>query len=314
MRALTERIEKQLGIPDLSRKLADELSLSDLNSLLLEVYRRKTLGLTAPQLLKNYTANRFVHPSNLPVTEFLKTELQLLQSAMEQGFEPLELSPLAPLGSCSVVATVNQDKIISALRGTEIVADATNVLALEAGMRRASIRNRQQEIKLCTIHRHVRTQPLTKPGMLPHFKIFCMLSAGRDSGNFEFEIRSINEHLKFYLRHLQSSVPGIKLKLKLKALNSESPNRLYLVLYSRLKENFSNLEILEITADQRKEQYYRGIQFKLFVQLHGEEYDIADGGFVDWSQQLAGDSKERMLISGLGTEFLFNLFSNSTGE
>ncbi len=36
----------------------------------------------------------------------------------------------------------------------------------------------------------------------------------------------------------------------------------------------------------------------------GEPEDIGDGGFTDWSMQLAGNNKERLLITGLGIDRL----------
>src|ERR1700749_3896670 len=97
----------------------------------------------------------------------LESELESLRFFRERGFQPVELSPLAPFGSCSVVATVDQDKVVSAIRNTEVVADATNILALHLAAG-------GQEMRLCTVHRHVRTQPFGKKGFLPHFKIGCL--------------------------------------------------------------------------------------------------------------------------------------------
>jgi len=38
-----------------------------------------------------------------------------------------------------------------------------------------------------------------------------------------------------------------------------------------------------------------------------EEWEIADGGFVDWTQRLLGNRKERLLISGFGLELLVKM-------
>ncbi len=57
--------------------------------------------------------------------------------------------------------------------------------------------------------------------------------------------------------------------------------------------------------------YYQGAQFKILARLGSGDgssgdrlSEVADGGFVDWSQKLLGNRKERMLISGLGVERL----------
>jgi hypothetical protein len=50
--------------------------------------------------------------------------------------------------------------------------------------------------------------------------------------------------------------------------------------------------------------YYTGLQFKVVIQVKGQEWEIADGGFTTWTQLLLGNKKERLLISGFGLELL----------
>ena len=57
-------------------------------------------------------------------------------ATLPSAFSPLELSPVSPLGTNSVVATVSQNKTLTTTRGLEVVSDATNVLALECALRR----------------------------------------------------------------------------------------------------------------------------------------------------------------------------------
>ena len=42
----------------------------------------------------------------------------------------------------------------------------------------------------------------------------------------------------------------------------------------------------------------------MIIEVGQEEIEIADGGFVDWTQQLLGSKKERLLIAGFGMELL----------
>jgi hypothetical protein len=37
--------------------------------------------------------------------------------------------------------------------------------------------------------------------------------------------------------------------------------------------------------------------------------NVGDGGFTRWPEQLTGSKKERMFISGLGTEFIWKLIN-----
>jgi len=46
---------------------------------------------------------------------------------------------------------------------------------------------------------------------------------------------------------------------------------------------------------------------KMIIEINDREIEIADGGFVDWTQQLLGNKKERLLISGFGLDLLYKL-------
>jgi hypothetical protein len=68
----------------------------------------------------------------------------------------------------------------------------------------------------------------------------------------------------------------------------------------------------DIALSTTGNRYYRGVRFKIFVTLDGSRLELAEGGFVDWSQKILGSKKERVLISGLGVERILtcSLFSN----
>lgn len=307
MTKIADSLLKKLGLPGLLEKLTTGISPSDLNSLLLDVYRKTASQITAVDLLRNYNSNRFVAPNNNDPIEFREFELRLLKIAKERGYIPIELSPLAPLGSCSAMATVDQNKIISAVRGTEVVSDATNVMALESSKRRKQLKFDHTTIQFSTIHRHVRAQVFNTPGFHPHFKIFCLTTAGKDIGSFEFEKQSLWSHLTLYEKMLKDFLGLDNLFIRLKALNGSHENTLFNSVSDFIVNKFKNLRFQRVEANAGKEQYYKHLQFKIILVRDQKEFDIGDGGFVDWSQQLTGNKKERMLISGMGIEFLFNL-------
>jgi len=53
--------------------------------------------------------------------------------------------------------------------------------------------------------------------------------------------------------------------------------------------------------------YYKLLQFKFFIQRNGQEINLSDGGFVDWTQKLIPNKKHRMIISGVGTELIHKM-------
>src|SRR5260370_20357322 len=118
--------------------------------------------------------------------------------AAAAGFEALELWPLAPLGSCSVIALASQNKIVSTVRGTEVVSDPTNLLALESARRLR--KNAAQTIKLTTNHRCVRAQAVPNaPGFAAHFRLFCITTAGHERKDQDLLVESLSEHIQTHL-------------------------------------------------------------------------------------------------------------------
>jgi hypothetical protein len=61
--------------------------------------------------------------------------------------------------------------------------------------------------------------------------------------------------------------------------------------------------------------YYTGACFHIYAtNVAGNEFELIDGGFTTWTQQILSNSKERLLISGLGLERLCSQFSASTAS
>ena len=304
---LSARLEREARMPGLLEGLVDRLSGSDLNSLLLEVYRRKAAKISAAELLAQYRGNRLVQPSPLDMIRLLELELQVLRFLRARGFLPVELSPAAAFGSCSVVATVDQHKVLSALRNTEILADATNALALHiAATVRSSGGDRSAVSRLCTVHRHIRTQPFPA-GYFPHFKIGCMVSSGLDMGSYQFECDSLLEQLRVLFGLLKEDMGLGALRLVIKRRGGYGDGSAFFDrVYAHLVRGLPGEEI--VREDEPADNgYYKGIQFKLYLNTEERVWEIADGGFVDWTQQLLGNRKERLLISGFGLEWLYKI-------
>jgi hypothetical protein len=101
MDKIVERIERKAGVPGLTSILAEQLSPTDLQSLLLEVYRLRSSRLQPAAVLSDYTSNRFVRPSSTSPISLLRWK-QIAFSHLPQEFQPIALSPVCPLGINSV--------------------------------------------------------------------------------------------------------------------------------------------------------------------------------------------------------------------
>lgn len=310
--AILDRIARITRMPGLTSILSEHLSSPDLNSLLLAVFQRKTAwwNIMPDDLLRSYQQNRFVHPAEVDAIGFMEWSLDWLRAARAAGFEPLELSPVAPLGTCSVVGAVSQHKVLSALRGTEVVADATNVLALESAVRRRKKIFPKEVLKFSAVHRHVRAQEVPKvPGFSAHFSILGLTSAGRGTGSFEFEQENLRQHIQFYRSFLEEKLNLGPVRVRLKSLAADGEaNRMLYAVQSFLEKTEPNWPLEIIESSQSEQPYYHRVQFKIVVPMPGgEEVEIADGGFTDWTQRLTGNQKERFLISGIGLELLYKM-------
>jgi len=61
---------------------------------------------------------------------------------------------------------------------------------------------------------------------------------------------------------------------------------------------------VSLDPEYEDNNYYKGIHFTIYMEKEHEHVEIGDGGFVDWTQQMTGNKKERCLISGIGLDRL----------
>ena len=78
---------------------------------------------------------------------------------------------------------------------------------------------------------------------------------------------------------------------------------------SELASLFPGVAVQEYPERESGRGYYAGACFQIHAfGPDGEEYFLADGGITDWTQQLLSNKKERLTISGLGSERLCSVF------
>jgi hypothetical protein len=278
---------------------------------MLEVYARLATGVTTKRLLEQYEENRFVAPS-LADPRLLVEVDRLAWSLLPGGYVPIELSPLCPLGTNSAVASVSQNKVVSTARNTEVVADSSNVLALECALRRRRLRQNasRDPVLLAASQRLTRAQVFSGARVWAHFRVLSLCAAGRDEGNFRFESRQLVEQIGFHVRLLQELAQlGRDIGAVRIAVTDFSDGSLTALLEGQvlqpLSERFPDAACHFDPGRSAGRGYYDGACFKIFAMTgaHGE-LELADGGPTRWTSQLLSDEKEKLVISGLGTERL----------
>ncbi len=308
---ILHHILQRPGNARLVEQLSEELTGSELNTVLLEVFNRKTQALKPHDLLKAYRQNRLVQPSDLSVIETRREELTLLERFQRHGFDALELSPVAPLGSCSVVATVDQKKVLTALRNTEVLADATNAIALyyaDQKQRGAWTPGEANPwMKIGGIQRHLRTQSIARP-FTAHFRAGYLVTCGVDTGNYGFETAALTEHLQLLATLFRDhyNVDSMSFRLLCRSGYGDAEALAHAVRDHAMAV-MGEAPITVISRPEKDNRYYHGIQFKLDIRKKGQQFEIADGGFVDWTQQLLQNKKERMVTTGFGVDLMHRL-------
>jgi hypothetical protein len=358
---IVARIAAETGIPRLFPALTEDIALSDLQSLLMDVYRARTVKSSESDLRRG-AVRGLVGASKIDARLLHQFDKAAFQIAEE--FEAIELSPVGPLGLNHVLGGIDQNNVLTTIRNAEVLGDPTTALALECWRRRAEGSRRGGEaVRLCCSQRLVRLQPFDEPGYSPHFRLFALVSAGRDTGSHAFEIQHLGDHIRFYLRLFAalnqqgfsfreplveisdtvvveallraSGVAAEELRLSVRAhvlggserfltergvrlpeaiedpareLPHGTPSsrlmRLKSELIDKMRHEFPDAHFRFNLGRLEGLSYYHGLCLRIStVAPDGHRYPITDGGFTDWTARLLEDRKERLLATGIGSEF-----------
>jgi hypothetical protein len=281
--------------------LLENLPASEVWSLLLEVMNRRAQQRSPSDLNRQWERDGFTRPSSIDQRTLNAIEGHLLAAA--DGFEAIELSPLAPLGCCSVIAPASQNKIVSALRGTEVVADPTNVFALECARRLRE--DPRQIVRLATCHRCVRAQEFPKrPGFAQHFSIFCLATSGRERQDHGLLVDSLVEHIATHRAALDRleqhgyAFPGRRVRILATAERAALADRIAAAVQG-----------LPVERDTLDHAYYDGLRFMINAgSTEREEIPLIDGGSFDWVGRLASNKRLTFVASGMGAQLVAHAF------
>jgi hypothetical protein len=170
-------------------------------------------------------------------------------------------------------------------------------------------------VRLCTSHRTVRTQRVDAPGFFAHFRLFALVTAGRDEGSYRFETESAAEHIAMHLLMLDAA-RQIDLQLfdvRVHLANLERDRFAAAIereIVDPLAARFPAVEFQAGPRPAEARDYYLGLRFTILARdAGGVEHHLSDGGFTSWTQALLSSGKERLLVSGIGTERLCSVFA-----
>jgi hypothetical protein len=282
-------------------QLAAGLAGTELQSLLLEVMRRRARARTPADVLAQYRRDRFTAPAEADQRASVAIDAHLLAGA--DGFDAIELSPVVPLGVCSTMAPTDQHRVLSALRGTEVVSDPTNVLALECAARLREGGEEAGPVHLVTSQRVVRAQPPPKfPGAGAHFRLLALGSGGGEAKDHAFTVETI-------ARHVRALTAGLdRLEQHGYAFGARRVDVLATPARAELGDRIAAaLGAGHATARKPLDHAYYsgGLRYMYWVTApDGAEVPLADGGAFDWLARLLSNRRAVYIASGLGAQLV----------
>jgi hypothetical protein len=271
---------------------------TDLQTLLIAVARARAGQASAADVMRRWQGDRFVRPAAADPRRLAAVEARLWH-LLPAEFTGIDLSPVTPLGTCSTVAPVSQNRVVATVRNTEVVSDSTNVLAIEAAARRRG-QPGNAHVHLAACHRQLRAQ-VFGPGDAAHFRLFALVSSGRDSGSGRTEASMLIRHLGYWLDVLQTLVAHRQPRIELSVFGNP-------VLAERLADTIRPglADRAALLADNPDRTHGRGYyaDFALRIIADQGETELGDGGFTTWTAQFTSNAKERCLVSCIATERL----------
>lgn len=297
--SIIEHVLEKAGNKNLINELTTRLSQSEITTFLLALSKEMANKNSPNDILSRYESNRFVKPSELNPIKVKQVELLMLEMAEASGFSSVLLSPASLLGSCSVIAKVDQNNVISATRGLELIADSTNMLAIYLAneIKNKTIDNTKSPVHLSATCRVTRGQMYKSNAFVPHFSLFTIVSSGKDTGSYSFEKDAISRQIGFYISYFGEKL-GHNLKVFLNIRNGYTDKMGFIDrIHCYLRESYPDIDFM-VNREETDNTYYQGLNFKISI----NDIEIVDGGFVDWTQKLLGNKKECLLISGAGID------------
>ena len=278
-------------------QLATGLAGSDLHSVLLEVMQHRARSRTPANVLSQYLRDGFCAPAGIDLRTSHEVDGHLLAAA--DAFEALDLSPVAPLGVSSAIAQTGQNRVLSALRMTEVVSDPTNVLALECARRLRA--DWDTPVHLATSQRVLRAQPVPRlPGYGRHFRIFALASGGREAKDHAFTVQTCAVHIRTMLAALD----------RLEHHGYSFGMRRVDILTTSARQGVGDRigELLKgpVGRGPLDHAYYSaGLRYQIWVTApDGSQVPLIDGGAFDWLARLAANRRAVYLATGTGSQLI----------
>jgi hypothetical protein len=289
-----------------------DLAGHQLTSELLNEMRRRSAEVTPARVLRRFAEDRFSRTAAVDPAVLRRVE-SALAAHWPEGTEELQLAPVAPFGTHAAIADVDQNRVVSTVRGSEVAADPTVVLALEASRRRSAAIARDARdasvVSLAAFQRVTRAQRFDGEMSFAHFHLSGLVTAGRDTGGRAFERQAMAAHISSMVDGLTAlGCSGIQVRV------TDFDGGFSDVVEELTSRRWrTGVRVVPFPERTRAGRYYTDLAIEVHVEIGGSWIEVGDGGTVDWTQRLVQSKKERAMTSGLGVERLALVLDDAAG-
>ncbi|HEU4422969.1 MAG TPA: hypothetical protein VFR67_10605 [Pilimelia sp.] len=285
-------------LPEGTQEALAGLPATDLQTLLLSVARTRAARVRPADVLRRWREDRFVRPAGCDPQTLAAIENRMWH-LLPAEVEGVELSPVVPLGTCSVLGPVSQNRIVTTMRSIEVISDSTNALAVEAANRRLR-HPASGGVHLAASHRQLRAQRFGA-GMAAHFRLFVLVSSARDVGSGITQAELLVLHLDYWQRVLATLLPSGAPRLHLTVFSNPTVREriagTVLPALMHIDDPTGGVPVVEEPDRERGRGYYVDAALRITAGLGEHVVELGDGGFTTWTAQLTGNAKERCLVS-----------------
>lgn len=288
--AASTKVWRRIGV-HAREALLRTLNPIELRTILADVARSRASNQTPADLIKRWREDKLLAPSMLDPREALPITAKLWE-VVPPEFVGVTLSQLTSLGSGIHLGGLGQNRVVTTMRGTEVLADPKHGLALEASRRR---RNGHSRVHLAT---HARcTHAWDHSEESSHELRFALVSSAPDGGGLSTEADLLDLHLDYWREIMGTVVPRGRIELTV------WDSTLAGLIEARGTRD--GVIVVEGTSDERRpwRNPYTTAAFRFVVDGDGDEpHEVGDGGFVTWTQALTRNRKDRCLVSGVSVD------------
>lgn len=186
---------KRWGGTNITEFIKGTMKLSDLQWVLSHLFENITKRIRVIRILSQRTSNKFIAPYEESQKDFHKFDGVAID-LLSKETSLLELSPLAPLGTTSILTNIRQGNILPTSRMTELVSDIATSLSVECAVRHGG--QLKDIVRVASSHRIVRTQDFSSfPSLRQHFRMFGLCTSGNKQAISIQDI--LFEQISFYI-------------------------------------------------------------------------------------------------------------------